>query len=109
MQIEAWRVHDSGLVAAPGRFRRLSGRVRHHQGEGDAWPVNVVLEVARGELRVTGADGGLVGVWPVAEATARRSSAGPPVAFVVEVPGTSQLLAAAAGDAVEELLAALAR
>ena len=45
MRIEAWRVHDTGLVAAPGPFRRLPGAVRHHQGRGEPWPARVTLSV----------------------------------------------------------------
>ena len=44
-RVEAWRVHDTGLVAVPSRFRRLGGLVRHLQGQGDRWPDRVVLEV----------------------------------------------------------------
>ena len=104
--VEAWRVHDTGLVAVPSRFRRLGGQVRHHQGHGVAWPARVTLEVGDGELRVEAPDGP-VGVWSRAEVSGRRVSAGPPVSFVVDVPGASHLLAAAAGPAVEALLAEL--
>jgi hypothetical protein len=108
MGVVAWRVHDTGLVAAPGRFRRLPGLVRHHRGEGAAWPVDIVLDVADGELRVTAADGTPVGAWPVTDVQLHPASPGPPVSFVLEVPGATQLLAAAAGPATTELLAALA-
>ena len=56
-RVEAWRVHDTGLVAVPSRFRRLGGLVRHLQGQGEPWPDQVALEVVDGELRVTGPDG----------------------------------------------------
>jgi len=102
MAVRAWRVHDTGLVAAPSRFRRLGGLVRHHRGTGEGWPVQVELSIEGGDLVVTG-----VGRWPLGEVTARRVAAGPPVQFVVEVPGSAQLLAAAAGPATDELLAAL--
>ena len=104
--VSAWRVHDTGLVAVPGRFRRLGGLVRHHRSATPAWPADVTLSVDGDELVVTGADG-IVGRWPRGEITTRRVSAGPPVQFVLEVPGGSQLLAAPAGPAVDELLAAL--
>jgi hypothetical protein len=106
MVVSAWRVHDTGLVAVPGRFRRLGGLVRHHRGAGPAWPVEVTLALDGDALVVTGADGE-VGRWPRAAITARRVSGGPPVQFVLEVPGGGQLLAAPAGTEVEELLAAL--
>lgn len=102
LRVEAWRVHDTGLVAAPGRFRRLGGLVRHHRPEGAAWPVRVVLELDDGEVRVAE-----VGTWPRAEVRARKVADGPPVSFVLDVPGSSQLLAAPAGEATERFLAAL--
>jgi hypothetical protein len=49
-----------------------------------------------------------VGTWPRSEVAVRRLSSGPPVSFVVDVPGSSQLLAAAAGPHVEVALTALA-
>ncbi len=106
MAVSAWRVHDSGLVAVPSRFRRLGGLVRHHRGTGADWPREVVLAVDGAALVVTGPDGE-VGRWPRVDVAARRVSAGPPVQFVVEVPGSAQLLAAAAGDDLDVLLAAL--
>jgi hypothetical protein len=105
--VASWRVHDTGLVAVPSRFRRLGGLVRHLRGEGDQWPATVTLALDDAELRVTGVDG-LVGVWPRSEVRATRQAAGPPVHLVVEVPGGSHLLAAAAGPEVDALLAALA-
>lgn len=102
MRIEAWRVHDTGLVAAPGPFRRLPGTVRHHQGRGEQWPARLTLELIDGELVVEG-----VGAWPAGEVTARIVSHGPPVSFVVQIPGASHLLAAAADEATAALLAAL--
>jgi hypothetical protein len=104
--VEAWRVHDTGLVAVPSRFRRLGGLVRHLHGEGVPWPDTVTLAVVDGDLRVTAATGP-VGAWAVSEVSIVRVAAGPPVSFVLEVPGASQLLAAAAGSATESLLAAL--
>lgn len=103
MRIEAWRVHDTGLVAAPGPFRRLPGAVRHHQGRGDPWPAQVHLELTGDELVVAG-----VGAWPRREVSVRLVSAGPPVSFVVQLPDASHLLAAAADDATRSFLAALA-
>ena len=105
-RLEAWRVHDTGLVAVPTRFRRLGGLVRHLQGQGDPWPEQVVLEVVGDQLRVTG-PGGVVGCWPTGAVTATRQSSGPPVHFVLETPQGGQLLAAAAGPAVDALLEAL--
>ena len=107
VRVEAWRVHDTGLVAAPGRFRRLGGVVRHHQGQGEAWPAEVVLIVADDQLRVTTRDGAAVGTWPIAEVTVTRAGDGPPVTFVVQLPDAAHLLAAAADEATGALLAAL--
>ena len=106
LRVEAWRVHDTGLVAVPSRFRRLGGLVRHHQGSGPAWPDAVTFELAGDELRVTAPSGG-VGTWPVADLRASRVADGPPVSFVLDVPGGAHLLAAPAGPATEALLAAL--
>ena len=107
VRVEAWRVHDTGLVAVPTRFRRLGGLVRHLQGQGARWPDHIVLELGEGDvLRVTGPDGE-VGSWPLAEVAVQRVSDGPPVHFVLDVPGASQLLAAAAGGSTDALLAAL--
>ena len=106
-RVEAWRVHDTGLVAVPARFRRLGGLVRHHQGHGPPWPDQVLLELADDGLRVRGPDGE-VGSWPREAVTATRQSSGPPVHFVLEVPGAAHLLAAAADAATEALLADLA-
>ena len=49
MRVDAWRVHDTGLVAVPTRFRRLGGLVRHLQGSGEPWPDQVVLELLADE------------------------------------------------------------
>jgi hypothetical protein len=81
--------------------------VRHLQGQGDRWPTAVTLVLTDAELRAT-SDSTAVGVWPRGEVTASRQASGPPVQFVLEVPGGSQLLAAAAGPQVEALLDALA-
>jgi hypothetical protein len=108
VRVEAWRVHDTGLVAVPSRFRRLGGLVRHLQGQGDPWPDAVTLTVTDGELRVTGADGAPVGGWPTGDVTVTVVAAGPPVSFVLELPAASHLLAAASGPATRELLDALA-
>ena len=106
-RVEAWRVHDSGLVAVPTRFRRLGGLVRHLQGHGEPWPDRVVLElVDEGALLVSGRDGEIAR-WSSDEVTVVRQSAGPPVHFVLEVPGASHLLAAPAGPATEALLTSL--
>lgn len=102
LEVTAWSVTDSGLVAMPGPFRRLPGVVRHHQGRGEAWPASVLLAVEGSDLVV--AD---VGRWPLSEVRARRVSDGPPVTFVLEVPGASNLLGAAADPATHRLLAAL--
>jgi hypothetical protein len=106
VRVEAWRVHDTGLVAVPSRFRRLGGLVRHHQGAGEAWPDTVTLDVAGGELRVT-APSGPVGTWPIGDVRAARVADGPPVSFVLEIPGGSHLLAAPASTDTESLLALL--
>jgi hypothetical protein len=103
VRIEAWRVHDTGLVAAPGPFRRLPGAVRHHQGRGDPWPDRVALELTDTELVVPG-----VGAWPRADVRARRVADGPPVSFVVQLPDAAHLLAAPADAATAAFLAALA-
>ena len=107
-RVEAWQVHDTGLVAVPSRFRRLGGLVRHLQGHGDRWPDQVTLELADdGQLRVTGPDGE-IGTWSRSEVTIARQSSGPPVHFVLEVPGAAHLLAAPADGVTGALLAALA-
>lgn len=102
MRIEAWRVHDTGLVAAPGPFRRLPGVVRHHQGRGEPWPDRVTLELSDDDLVVVG-----VGTWPLAEVTVVVVAQGPPVTFVVHLPNADQLLAAPADAATAAFLAAL--
>jgi len=106
VRVEAWRVHDTGLVALPSRFRRLHGLVRHLQGHGARWPDTVTLVVVDGRLGVTSA-GGPVGSWPVEAVVVSRVSAGPPVSFVLELPDATHLLAAAATPGTESLLAAL--
>ena len=105
-RVEAWRVHDTGLVAVPTRFRRLGGLVRHLQGQGDRWPDRVTLEVVADQLRVIG-PGGEVGRWPRAETSVTRHGSGPPVHFVLEVPGAAHLLAAPADAHTEALLGLL--
>jgi hypothetical protein len=105
-KVAAWRVHDTGLVAVPTRFRRLGGLVRHLQGQGERWPDRVVLELVDGDLRVSGSDGE-VGTWSAGEVTAERVSDGPPVHFVLEVPGAAHLLAASADADTEAFLASL--
>jgi hypothetical protein len=99
-------VHDTGLVAVPTRFRRLGGLVRHLQGQGAPWPDRVVLEVVGDDLQVSGPDG-LVGRWPRREVSVTRHGDGPPVPFVLELPGASHLLAAPAGAGTEAFLASL--
>jgi hypothetical protein len=102
VRIEAWRVHDTGLVAAPGPFRRLPGAVRHHQGRGPAWPARVTLELTDDELVVDA-----VGTWPRTDVSVRIMSDGPPVSFVIELPDEAHLLAAPADEHTRALLAAL--
>ena len=102
MRIEAWRVHDTGLVAAPGPFRRLPGAVRHHRGRGPAWPAQVTLELTDDELVVVD-----VGVWPRTDVSVRIMAEGPPVSFVVELPEAAHLLAAPADDRTRAFLDAL--
>lgn len=104
--VVAWRVHDTGLVALPSRFRRLGGLVRHLQGEGTPWPHSVTLAIVGAELEVRAAAGS-VGSWPVADVHASRLPGGPPTSFVLEVPGASHLLAAAEGAGIDSLLDAL--
>lgn len=104
MRIEAWRVHDTGLVAAPGPFRRLPGAVRHHQGRGDAWPPRLSLALVGDELVVDG-----VGAWPRGDVSVRVVSHGPPVSFVIELPDGAHLLSAAADEATAAFLATLSR
>jgi hypothetical protein len=105
-RLDAWRVHDTGLVAVPTRFRRLGGLVRHLQGQGAPWPDRVLLELVGDDLRVTGADGP-VGSWPRDVVSVTRHSSGPPVHFALELPDGSQLLAAPAGEATDAFLASL--
>jgi hypothetical protein len=102
VRVEAWRVHDTGLVAVPGPFRRLPGAVRHHQGRGEPWPERVSLLLTDDELVVDG-----VGSWPRSEVAVRLLSQGPPVTFVVQVPGGAHLLAAPADGSTTSFLAAL--
>lgn len=94
---------DSGLAPAPTRFRRLPGGLRHHQGHGAAWPGRVELRLVGDRLEVPG-----VGAWPLAEVAASIVHAGPPLSFVLTVPGSSQLLAMAATSEGRRLLSALA-
>ena len=108
VRLPAWRVHDTGLVTAPGRFRRLGGAVRHHQGRGEPWPERVELVLDGDHVVVRAADGNEVGTWPRSEVRVQPVAAGPPVTFVVEVPDEAHLLAAAAGPEVDAFLAALA-
>lgn len=102
-RVAAWRVRDTGLAPAPGRHRRLPGRLRHHEGVGEAWPDHVTLRLEGDDLVVDD-----VGRWSRTAVTVQHLSAGPPVTFVVDVPGSSHLLAAPADDATAALLAALA-
>ena len=109
MAVRAWLAHDTGLVAVLPRFRRLTGRVRHHQGAGPRWPAEVVLDVESDELRVDQPDGAAVGRWPLATVSVRVVAAGPPMQFVVDLgEDGSHLLSAATGPDVDALLAALA-
>ena len=108
VQVAAWRVHDTGLVAVPARFRRLGGLVRHLQGHGRRrGRARVTLALVDGELRAAGADGAVGRLAASATCPSARVAAGPPVSFVLEVPGSTHLLAAAADAATESLLAAL--
>ena len=110
MRVTAWRVQDTGLVAAPGPFRRLPGSlVRHLRGEGPSWPVQVVLDLEDDELRVATADGAPIGTWPRDAVEVRRVGDGPPVQLVLTVDGQPHLLAAAANADTAAFLAALAR
>jgi hypothetical protein len=60
------------------------------------------------QLVVVDDAGAPVGRWPVSEVTAVRMSAGPPVAFTLDLGGAgAHLLNAAAGPDVAALLAAL--
>lgn len=95
-------MHDTGLVAAPGPFRRLPGAVRHHQGRGEPWPDRVTLSLTADELVVEG-----VGSWPRADVTVRPMGSGPPVTFVVQLPDAAHLLAAPADETTDAFLAAL--
>lgn len=105
MVVTAWQAHDTGLVAVLPRFRRLAGRVRHHQGSGPAWPEQVELDATADELVVTD-----VGHWALATVTVRVVSEGPPVAFVLDLGEEgSVLLNAAATPETQALLATLAR
>jgi hypothetical protein len=102
LRIACWTVRDTGLLTAPGPFRRLAGGVRHHRGRGPGWPDAVTLEVDDGELRVEG-----VGRWHLAEVSVQVLQAGPPVTFVLRVPGAAHLLATAAGADAEATLDAI--
>ena len=100
--VAAWRVQDTGLVTAPGPFRRLPGAVRHHQGRGKIWPDRLSLALVGDDLVVEG-----VGRWPRSDVTAGLVNPGPPVTFVVHIPGADHLLAAAADATTAMLLEAL--
>jgi hypothetical protein len=102
LRIACWTVRDTGLLTAPGPFRRLAGAIRHHRGQGPGWPDAVTLEVDDGELRVEG-----VGGWPLAEVAVQVLQAGPPVTFVLRVPGSAHLLATAAGADADAALATI--
>lgn len=105
MAVTAWQAQDSGLLAVLPRFRRLAGRVRHHQGSGPSWPAQVELDVVDDELVVTG-----VGRWPVSSIGVRVVSPGPPVGFVLDLgEAGSVLLHAPAAPETAALLTALAR
>lgn len=100
--VRCWVVRDTGLVPAPGPFRRLAGAVRHHRGRGAAWPGEVELAVTGDDLTVSG-----VGSWPVSDASVQVLRPGPPVTFVLRLPSGTHLLAAPAGPATDALLAHL--
>jgi hypothetical protein len=106
VRVEAWRVHDTGLVVAPGRFRRLPGAVRHHQGQGPAWPEVVTLVLTDDAVAVV-AGGEEIERAAHREVTARTEGVGPPTSFVLTMPSGPQLLAAAPGPALAALLQAL--
>jgi len=103
VQIQAWRVHDTGLVAVPGPFRRLTGAVRHLQGRGTPWPDRVTLVLHDDDLVVDG-----VGSWPRSDVPVRPVPAGPPVTFIVQLPDAAPPLAAPADAATTAFLTALA-
>jgi hypothetical protein len=98
VRVACWLVQDTGLLPAPARFRRLGGAARHHRGEGEVWPSQVVLEARGAELHVDG-----VGRWPLDEVELRRVAPGPPPTFVVRVPGAAQLLATADARGLDAL------
>ena len=102
MRVSCWQVRDTGLLASPGPFRRLRGEVRHHRGQGDPWPDPVTLVLSDGMLYVE-----QVGQWPLHSVECRLYSAGPPVMFILRVPGATQLLATAAGLGAQALLSRL--
>ncbi len=97
--VRAWTVQDTGLAPAPPRHRRLPGALRHHRGEGPAWPAELVLRLVHDHLEVDG-----VGRWPIGEVTAELVQAGPPTVLSLTVPGSRQLLAAPADAATASLL-----
>lgn len=101
LTVATWRVRDTGLVTAPGPFRGLTGAVRHH-GRGVPWPDRVTLTLVGHDLVAEG-----VGRWLRSDVTARLVSPGPPVTFVVQVPGADHLVAAAADPTTAALLEAL--
>lgn len=107
VRVPAWQVHDTGLVAAPGPFRRLPGRVRHHRTDGERWPDQLELALVDEDLVVSDRAGAELGRWPRSDVTVRVVAQGPPVSFVVEVPGAAHLVAAAADPTTADLLSAL--
>ena len=104
-RVEAWRVHDTGLVAVPSRFRRLGGLVRHLQGHGDALAGRASRSRSATASCASTGPTGAVGALAAAEVA--RHASWPPArrcSFVLEVPGAAHLLAAAAGAATDALL-----
>lgn len=95
-------MRDSGLSVADPQHRRLAGVLRQHQGEGEPWPERVVLSLSEETLTVEG-----IGSWPLSDVVTGAVRPGPPLTFVLRTPAGAYLLATAAGEEGDALLAAL--
>ena len=103
-QVRAWRPEDSGLLPLPGPFRRTEGAVHAPRGRAARWPVDVQLERTRDELVVRAGSGDEVGRWPWPDVSLDVLVDGPPVTFVVRLPGEAHLVAAAPGTELDTFL-----
>jgi hypothetical protein len=80
--------------------------VRHHQAQGPVWPELVTVVLTDDAVVVVAGDQEVERA-ARREVTARAGAAGPPTSFVLTMPSGPQLLAAAPGPALRQLLHAL--